>query len=156
MPSQPPFTVVNLQGLFTRRERRSLDASLEELFHIGLLMGDSNYSIWLSPSSTPRWWHQPLAASKVIDPAIAIHPGARVLSLSTRKGLRLDAIFASSDIRGTLTPKSYRTLTFPFCGDHDAVHLQSTLTLPTSPRQCQKPRRSARGKSPRFTSSGAT
>ena len=40
MPMHPPFTVVNMHGPFTGKERHQLDAWLDELSHICLLMGD--------------------------------------------------------------------------------------------------------------------
>ena len=49
MPSHTPFTVVNMHGPFIRHECRALDASLEDLSHIGLLLGDFNDTISLSP-----------------------------------------------------------------------------------------------------------
>ena len=71
-----------------------MDTCLGELTLIGMLMGHFNDTIWSSPNRPARWWHQPLATSKLINPAMAMHPGALMPNWSTQKGRR--AVFLSS------------------------------------------------------------
>ena len=123
LPDRPPFSAANIHGPFDRRSRTSLDHWISQLPRLGLLMGDFNHgkeSMW--PRHRPlRWWHHKLLDGTLLDPASCVTADMNSPLLTTRKGVRLDAVLVSDTIWHALTPTGCSTRTYPSAGDHKAV-----------------------------------
>ena len=68
-----------------------------------------------------RWWHHKLLDGTLLDPASCTTTDMNSPLLTTRKGVRLDAVLVSDTIWHALTPTGCSTRTYPSAGDHKAV-----------------------------------
>ena len=123
LPDRPTFSAANIHGPFDQRSRTSLDHWISQLPRLGLLMGDFNHgkeSVWPRHRPLP-WWHHKLLDGTLLDPASCTTTDMNSPLLTTRKGVRLDAVLVSDTIWHALTPTGCSTRTYPSAGDHKAV-----------------------------------
>ena len=95
-------------------------------------MGNFNQgkeSVW--PRHRPvHWWHHKLLDSTLLDPSSCTTSDMNSLLLTTRKGVRLDAILVSDTMWHALTPTGCSTRTYPSAGDHKAVSAVFGSSIP--------------------------